>query len=72
MKKTGMIDPIVAAPESVTAYGIFFRLLPSLFVELAKSNAEKKVEIAIAFRDTVKEFTLTEFLMLLGFDENKK
>lgn len=54
--------------EMDSAYGIYLTIDDlSMFDELHKCNAKKKVDIAVKYNGTVKEYDLDKFLELLGF-----
>lgn len=58
--------------EIACTYGVYFVFDDSVLQmlnELHKCNARKKVDICIKYRGIAKEFSLTEFLSLLGFSQ---
>ena len=52
------------------AYGVFLDLQASqedIVKSLMNNKAEKTVEIAVKYKDEIKEFTFSDFLTRLGF-----
>ena len=49
------------------AYGLYITLDDRGFDELHKCDAEHKVDIVVKYNDVAKEFSLQEFVALLGF-----
>ena len=49
------------------AYGLYITLDDCGFDNLHKCDAEHKVDIVVKYNDVAKEFTLQEFVALLGF-----
>ncbi len=53
-----------------TAYGLFIILdqpLVDMILATSNANADKRVEVAVEYEGTIKEFTLDEFFTALGF-----
>ena len=69
-KKVIMLENINSQDSSFTvAYGIFLDVNGKMFDPLHESNAKKKVDIAVKYEGIVREFTLEEFITLLGFGD---
>ena len=50
------------------AYGLYLTFDDmTMFDNLRACNAKKKVDIAVKYNETVKEFTFDKFMNLLGF-----
>ena len=67
MEKEPLLDSNLGKIEN--AYGLYLILDDCGFDELHKSDAEHKVDIVIKYNDVAKEFSLQEFVTLLGFTD---
>lgn len=54
-----------------TAYGVYIDIQGSEedIKKVLSAPADRTVEVAVKFKDIVKEFTMADFLKRLGFEE---